>query len=73
MKVNKTLNHTGAHLLAAAVIKLYPNVKVGIGPAIDEGFYYDFQFENPINHQDLKKIEKTMKKNGFRRTQNGTC
>ena len=62
MKVNKTLNHTGAHLLAAAVMKLYPNVKIGIGPAIDEGFYYDFKFENPINDQDLKKIEKTMKK-----------
>lgn len=62
MKVNKTLNHTASHLLAAAVLKLYPNTKIGIGPAIDEGFYYDFKFENPINDRDLIKIEKTMKK-----------
>ena len=62
MKANKELNHSTAHLLAAAVLKLYPNTKLAIGPAIDEGFYYDFEFENPITEQDLNKIEKQMKK-----------
>ena len=62
MKANQKLNHTGAHLLAAAVMKLYPDTILGIGPSIDEGFYYDFKFANPINDQDIKKIEKQMKK-----------
>ncbi len=62
MKVKQDLNHTAAHLLAAAVLKLYPNTKVGFGPAIEEGFYYDFKFEEPINDNDLKKIEKQMGK-----------
>lgn len=62
MKVNKNLNHTTSHVLAAAVLKLFPNTKLGFGPAIDEGFYYDFEFENPITEEDLKSIEKQMKK-----------
>ena len=62
MKANQKLNHTAAHLLAAAVMKLYPDTKLGIGPSIEEGFYYDFKFVNPINDQDIKKIEKQMKK-----------
>ena len=62
MKANKNLNHTTAHLLAAAVLKLYPDTILGFGPPIDEGFYYDFEFTNPINEEDLKKIEKEMKK-----------
>lgn len=62
MKANQTLNHSAAHLLAAAVLKLYPNTKLGIGPAIEEGFYYDFKFEEPITEADLAKIEKQMKK-----------
>jgi len=62
MKVNQNLNHSAAHLLAAAVLKLYPNTKIGFGPAIEEGFYYDFKFEEPINDNDLKKIEKQMMK-----------
>ena len=62
MKANEKLNHTTAHLLAAAVLKLYPNTKIGFGPAIEEGFYYDFDFESPITEADLNKIEKQMKK-----------
>jgi threonyl-tRNA synthetase len=56
------LRHSLAHLLAAAVIKLYPGTKRTIGPAIDNGFYYDFEFADPITEKDLPKIEKEMKK-----------
>lgn len=62
MKANTKLNHSTSHLLATAIIKLYPNVKLAIGPAIDEGFYYDFDFETPILESDLPKIEKLMHK-----------
>ncbi|MFV8468622.1 threonine--tRNA ligase [Mycoplasma sp. VS42A] len=62
MKANKLLNHTTSHLLGAAVEKLYPNVKLGFGPATDEGFYYDFEFETPLSDTELVKIEKYMKK-----------
>lgn len=62
MKANKELNHTTSHLLGAAVEKLYPNVKLGFGPATDEGFYYDFEFETPLSDTELNKIEKLMKK-----------
>nr|WP_318024749.1 hypothetical protein [Mycoplasmopsis pullorum] len=62
MKANKLLNHTTSHLLGAAVEKLYPNVKLGFGPATDEGFYYDFEFETPLSDTELNKIEKMMKK-----------
>ncbi|WP_436359019.1 threonine--tRNA ligase [Mycoplasma sp. 480] len=61
MKFNKELNHTTSHLLAAAVIELYPNVQLGFGPSTEEGFYYDFKFEKPISDEDLNKIEKKMK------------
>jgi threonyl-tRNA synthetase len=54
--------HSLAHLLAAAVIKLYPGTKRTIGPAIDNGFYYDFEFKEPITDKDLPKIEKEMEK-----------
>lgn len=56
------IRHSLAHLLAAAVIKLYPKTKRTIGPAIDNGFYYDFEFSEPITEKDLPKIEKEMKK-----------
>ncbi|MDE2312077.1 MAG: threonine--tRNA ligase [Patescibacteria group bacterium] len=56
------LRHSLAHLLAAAVLKLYPDAKRTIGPAIDNGFYYDFEFSQPITEKDLPKIEKEMKK-----------
>ncbi len=62
MKANQKLNHTASHLLAAAILKLYPETKLGFGPAIEEGFYYDFEFKNPITDADLKKIEKQMSK-----------
>ncbi|MEK9201356.1 MAG: threonine--tRNA ligase, partial [Patescibacteria group bacterium] len=53
--------HSLAHLLAAAVLKLYPDAKPTIGPAIDNGFYYDFEFANPIAESDLPKIENVMR------------
>ncbi|WP_438340691.1 threonine--tRNA ligase [Mycoplasma sp. 125] len=62
MKSNNKLNHSTSHLLAAAILKMYPNTKLAIGPAIEEGFYYDFEFENPIFESDLPRIEKKMKK-----------
>ena len=51
------LRHSAAHLLAEAVRKLYPGVKVAIGPPIENGFYYDFEFPEPIREEDLGKIE----------------
>jgi threonyl-tRNA synthetase len=51
------LRHSAAHLLAEAVRRLYPGVKVAIGPPIDNGFYYDFEFPTPINDADLEAIE----------------
>lgn len=56
------LRHSASHLLAAAVKKLFPEAKLGIGPAIENGFYYDFDVQNPFTPEDLKKIEKEMKK-----------
>lgn len=55
--------HSLAHLLASAVLELYPDAKPTIGPAVDDGFYYDFEFSSPIGDKDLEKIEKLMKKN----------
>ena len=54
--------HSLAHLLAAATLKIYPNTKITLGPAVDNGFYYDMDFVEPINDKDLKSIQKTMKK-----------
>ena len=55
------LNHSTAHLLAHAVSILYPNAKMGVGPAIEEGFYYDFDFgDTKLEPADLVKIEKKM-------------
>src|SRR5690348_169647 len=51
------LRHSSAHLLAEAVRRLYPGVKVAIGPPIENGFYYDFDFPEPISDADLEKIE----------------
>jgi threonyl-tRNA synthetase len=51
------LRHSTAHLLAEAVRRLYPGVKVAIGPAIENGFYYDFEFPEPIHEADLERIE----------------
>jgi len=54
--------HTSSHVLAQAVKRLYPDVKLGIGPAIETGFYYDFDFPEPISSNDLESIEKEMQK-----------
>ncbi|SCY80481.1 threonine--tRNA ligase [Alkaliphilus peptidifermentans] len=54
--------HTSSHVLAQAVKRLYPNVKLAIGPAIDNGFYYDFDLEYKFTPEDLEKIEAEMKK-----------
>ena len=54
--------HTTSHILAQAVKRLYPEVKLAIGPAIDDGFYYDFEFSSPISSEDFAAIEKEMKK-----------
>lgn len=62
MKFNSTLNHSAAHVLAASLKKIYPDVKLTIGPAIEEGFYYDFWTSESISINDLAKIEKQMKK-----------
>ena len=51
------LRHSAAHLLAEAVRKLYPGVKIAIGPPIENGFYYDFEFPEPIREEDLERIE----------------
>src|SRR6266404_7439469 len=51
------LRHSAAHLLAEAVRRLYPGVTVAIGPPIENGFYYDFDFPAPLHEEDLEKIE----------------
>jgi threonyl-tRNA synthetase len=56
------IRHSAAHLLAAAVLKLYPQTKLTIGPAIENGFYYDFAFKDPITDIDLPRIEAEMQK-----------
>jgi threonyl-tRNA synthetase len=56
----KVYRHSAAHLLAAAVLELYPGTKLGIGPAIESGFYYDFEREEPFSSEDLEAIEKRM-------------
>ena len=56
------LRHSTAHLLAAAVTELYPEAKYGIGPAVQDGFYYDFDFGKPISESDLPAIESRMRR-----------
>ncbi|MBU4315310.1 threonine--tRNA ligase [Patescibacteria group bacterium] len=58
----KIMRHSCAHLLATAVQKLYPTAKFGVGPAVDDGFYYDISLDQTLSDADLKTIEKTMKK-----------
>jgi threonyl-tRNA synthetase len=55
------LRHSAAHLLAAAVMNIYPNAKLTIGPAIDSGFYYDIDFVEAISDKDLSRIEQKMR------------
>lgn len=56
----KILRHSTAHVMASAVKKLFPEVKVAIGPAIENGFYYDFEIDKPFSTEDLAEIEKEM-------------
>jgi threonyl-tRNA synthetase len=56
------LRHSTAHLLAAAVTELYPDAKYGIGPAVEDGFYYDFAFSKPLSESDLPAIESRMRR-----------
>ena len=58
----KAFNHTASHIMAQAVKRLYPDAKLTIGPAIDNGFYYDFDVEKSFSPEDLEKIEGEMKK-----------
>jgi threonyl-tRNA synthetase len=59
---SKAFRHTSSHVLAQAVKRLFPEAKLGIGPAIDYGFYYDFDLEHKFTEEDLAAIEKEMKK-----------
>ncbi|MPQ42955.1 threonine--tRNA ligase [Clostridium tarantellae] len=58
----KVMRHTTSHVMAQAVKRLYKDAKLAIGPSIENGFYYDFDLENPLNNEDLVKIEEEMKK-----------
>ena len=57
----ETIRHSLSHILAAAVLELYPDAKLGIGPAIENGFYYDFDLSKNLTPEDLPKIESKMK------------
>ena len=58
----EVLRHSTAHLMAQAIKRLYPNVKLGVGPVIENGFYYDIDMEHTLTPEDLPKIEKEMQK-----------
>jgi len=62
--------HSAAHLLAAAVMELYPNVKLGIGPPVENGFFYEFLRDEPFTPEDLEKIEKKMRELASKDLQN---
>ena len=57
----KMYRHTSSHILAQAVKRIFPDAKLAIGPAIENGFYYDFDYENSFNPEDLKRLEEEMK------------
>lgn len=61
-QVRLRYRHTTSHIMAQAVKKLWPDAKLAIGPAIENGFYYDFDMEHKLNDQDILKIQKEMKK-----------
>ncbi|MEL3907051.1 MAG: threonine--tRNA ligase [Treponema sp.] len=56
------IRHSAAHLMAEAVVNLFPGTKVAIGPAIEHGFYYDFELPTPLTQEDLPRIEKEMRR-----------
>ena len=55
------IRHSLAHVLAQAVLEIRPSAKLGFGPPIDNGFYYDFDLEEPLTPEDLPKLEKRMR------------
>ena len=55
------IRHSLAHVLAQAVLEIRPNAKLGFGPPIDSGFYYDFDLDEPLSSEDLPKLEKRMR------------
>ncbi|GAG81340.1 unnamed protein product, partial [marine sediment metagenome] len=57
----ETIRHSLSHIMALAIQEMYPKVKFGIGPVIENGFYYDFDLSSPISQDDLPKIEKKMR------------
>ena len=61
-QVRNTYRHTASHIMAQAVKNLWPDTKLAIGPAIDNGFYYDFESEHKFSEEDFLKIQKEMKK-----------
>ncbi len=61
-KALDVLRHSGAHVLATAVRRLRPDAKIGFGPSIEDGFYYDFEVDQPFTPEDLEKFEAEMKK-----------
>ena len=56
------LRHSAAHVMAQAVLELFPDAKLAIGPAIEDGFYYDFQLPRPLEPADLQEIESRMRR-----------
>src|SRR4029077_21168160 len=58
------MRHSTAHVMAEAVMDLFPGTKLGIGPAIDDGFYYDFELPRPLTPDDLAAIEARMAASG---------
>ena len=66
----KTFFHTASHILAQAVKRLYPEVKLTIGPAIDNGFYYDFDSDVTFAAEELEKIEAENEEDSKRKSQN---
>src|SRR5688572_10045863 len=61
-KALDVLRHSGAHILATAVRRLRPDAKIGFGPAIEDGFYYDFEVAEPFTPEDLEQFEREMHK-----------
>jgi threonyl-tRNA synthetase len=61
MPTLEEIRHSTAHILAAAVTKMWPDAKLGIGPVIDDGFYYDFDLKYKLSPEDFQKIEQTMR------------
>ena len=55
------IRHSASHVMAAAVLQMFPDAKIAIGPSIENGFYYDFELPRPLKKDDFPEIEETMK------------